>query len=256
MPPKWWNSLCNSKLKIQSYFIHTGLRPITDEYKIYFQRLHLNYLHIPAFIIKPLQCDLPEYKRYDAAIISSPTAATVFNQFNKELSIEKFFCVGAATAAALGVPAVVAKKPYGSEMLLQQPEISKLVGKRVLIVCGKNPRELIVKSLRENGVFVEVFYNYQRRPNPNFLDKMPENWQSSHLIVSGYSIQGIDVITDNLDVGNIEILVLNGRCFSFAKTKGFKKIMTIPFLSDSHIIAALQIKKNLFMQNLSRTQHL
>ena len=228
---------------MQSYFIHTGLRPITDEYKKYFQCIGLNYQHIPAFIIKPLRYDLPVYKHYDAAIISSSAAAKVFNQFNKGLSIENFFCVGPATAEALELPAVVAKKPYGTEMLLQRPEISKLVGKRVLIICGKNPRTLMAESLQQMGVFVEVFYNYQRQPNPCFLGKMPENWQLSNLIVSGYSIQGIDVVTDNLvsNIENIEILVLNGRGFSFAKTKGFKKIMTIPFLSDSHIIAALQI---------------
>jgi uroporphyrinogen-III synthase len=76
------------------------------------------------------------------------------------------YAVGEGTRAELerrGIPARAPATGADSEALLELPELQRLAGRRVVIVCGEGGRELLGETLAARGARVERAECYRRR---------------------------------------------------------------------------------------------
>ena len=230
-------------MSCHSLYVHTALRQLSPHYKDQLQHIGIAYCHQPAFNIKPFVDAKPACKSYDYAIFLSIPAAQLFRHHLLEtICIKKYFCIGHSTQKALGLTDQVAEPPYGSEMLLRKLEQQQLRDKKILVVCGKNPRLLAIEALQKKSRYVEVLHNYQRIANNHFLQAIPL-YPLQHIFFSAYSIEAAKLLKQQLNQNSTaaKVVVLEGRVYNFADSQGFLKLIAIPYLAETHLFSALNI---------------
>lgn len=101
-------------------------------------------------------------------IFTSPAAVRFAFHSVPDLDIAapaKAICVGPGTARALahrGVHAVIPHASMDSAGLLALPELVDVRGRRVVLVCAPNGRDMISVELQRRGAAVDVIHVYQR----------------------------------------------------------------------------------------------
>ena len=132
-------------------------------------------LRLPVLEIQPLddrqnRAVVAELDRFDVVICVSAHAARFAVELIDQVWSERprllWIAVGAATAGALGVYGIAALVPAteSSEGILALPQLSDVVGRRVLICAGRDGRSLLTDALSRRGALVERMDLYTRVP--------------------------------------------------------------------------------------------
>jgi len=132
-------------------------------------------LRLPVLEIQPLddpqnRALVAELDQFDVVIFVSGHAVRFGVELIDELWSERprllWIAVGAATAAALGGYGIAALVPAveSSEGILALPQLSDVVGRRILICAGRDGRSLLSDALSRRGAVVERMDLYTREP--------------------------------------------------------------------------------------------
>jgi len=131
-------------------------------------------LRLPAIEVKGIadrrspRAGLGKLERFDLIVFVSANAvrfgAALLDQ-RRDLSLA---AIGPATARALNQAgyrvAIVPATGYDTESLLADPRLTNLTGKRVLLIKGREGRELLGAELVRRGASVETVDVYERSP--------------------------------------------------------------------------------------------
>jgi len=228
------------------YYIHTATRNIQSETQVYLLQLGITTIHSPALLIEPTKAVPPKHNDYDYIVVSSVAAANYFKEYASQVTTKQYFCIGSATTTRLkqivgSHSIVVANPPYGSEMLLRKVP-TQLANKRILIVCGQQPRQYLMQQLTEYGAVVETHCNYRRLANPYFLQY---NLSSSEQLVSIYSAFSLAAFKQlqlqlGVKLNRQYVIAMGGRVVNYALANGAKNTVAIPYLSDKNIAKILR----------------
>ncbi|MDF1760678.1 MAG: uroporphyrinogen-III synthase [Coxiellaceae bacterium] len=115
-----------------------------------------------------------------AIFVSANAVKPAVTQWPADQSPHSLVAIGPATAAALrqrGYEVDVVADPPSSESLLQQPlmQAKSVSGKNISIFCGKNPKNLLPKTLRTLGATIQLVTCYRRhcsRPSHDDIQQL------------------------------------------------------------------------------------
>lgn len=207
---------------------------------------------------------------YDVLVVVSPTAANLGMRSiksNQVLSSQTVVAVGDATAQALAANGVEAITPQSlslthhpvtrlnnNEGMLKLPCIQQLSsGSRVMVWRGQGGRRLLIDSLQERGVLVDVIELYKRQlPEQTFLAY--KNWTATKRAVEDSPIvlissneafnnwQQVVACNRHYQLNDFVYLVLGSRLANIVQQKKllFKQIES---LNPAHIISQLASNK-------------
>ncbi|WP_434352820.1 uroporphyrinogen-III synthase [Psychrobacter sp. HD31] len=193
---------------------------------------------------------------YDVLVVVSPTAANLGMRSiksNQVLSSQTVVAVGDATAQALAANGVEAITPQSlssthhpvtglnnlnnNEGMLKLPCIQQLSsGSRVMVWRGQGGRRLLIDSLQERGVLVDVIELYKRQlPEQTFLAY--KNWAAKKRAVEDSPIV---LISSNEAFNNWHLVVACNRHYQLNDF--------IYLVLGSRLANIVQQKKLLFKQ--------
>ncbi|MGJ7915316.1 uroporphyrinogen-III synthase [Massilia sp. LXY-6] len=138
-----------------------------------------------------------------------------------------------------------------SEHLLQELDLGRLAGRRVLVVRGDGGRELMPDALRGAGVAVETVTAY-RRAVPELTPELaarlagllarPNDW----IITSSEALRGLVSLVERLEAQDLahqlrqqRLIVPHARIHETARALGFTRLI-LSGSGDERLIAALQ----------------
>jgi uroporphyrinogen-III synthase len=156
--------------------------------------------------------------------------------------------VGKATAGAMadaGIPAtLLPPSGYDSEALLALPALSRLAGKRVLIVRGEGGRALLGDRLAERGASVSFAEVYRRALPAIDAGAALRAWEDDLHLLTATSDEVLDNLL-TLTPGSLQIqlkrlplVVISERNAEHAASLGFEQV-TAAGAGDAAMLAAL-----------------
>ncbi len=190
---------------------------------------------------------------FHIAIFISPNAAiqgTTLIKRRRTLPPHiKVAAVGGGTAralAALGIEGVLAPAGgYGSEALLELPEMQAVAGRRVVIFRGVGGRELLGDTLRERGAHVECAECYRRERPQADAAPLVSAWRRGALhAITVTSSEGLRNFVDMLGPHGTELLTVvpvfvpHPRIAETAKGFGIAQVVQTT-AGDEAMLAAL-----------------
>jgi uroporphyrinogen-III synthase len=161
-----------------------------------------------------------------------------------------WYAVGAATAAALqacGVTAIAPAIDMSSEGLLALPQLSEVVGERVLIIRGEGGRTTLLQELSRRGALVDELACYRRRCPDYAAGEVAarlRQWRIELAMIS--SGEGLDNLltllspTETSKFTNIALLLPSARVGDRARAAGFRRVAIAENASDSAMLRALE----------------
>jgi len=205
----------------------------------------------PTLTIEPLTSN-PQKTQYDALIFISANAVEYAKQVLKNITYNKIFAVGAATAKKLEqqnikVDAFPTQKS-SSEALLAMDEIRVLSNQSILIFRGKGGKETLREGLEQNNS-VEYIEVYQRTPcdiTPLHRNALQIFLQNEQGIITATSVENLNALmslTKQINIGLITqypLVVLSERIKIVAQSLGFTHIEVATETRDSGLLNAIQ----------------
>jgi uroporphyrinogen-III synthase len=194
--------------------------------------------------------DLDQYR---AVICVSPNAARLgldaLADYWPQWPVRQlWFAVGPATGAAMqgwGLPVTVAQQGATSETLLDDPQLQRVAGERILILRGEGGREILADTLRERGARVDYLELYRRVPpaiDPAPLWAALDRQPSPILTVtSGDGLRNLMAVADkHLNrLRQCPLVVISGRLAEFARQQGFSMVWLAASPATPDIMATL-----------------
>lgn len=223
--------------------------------------VHLPTVRIAACPLEPLDNNQPPF----AITIFTSTNAVEHGHdlLSKYDYLGQIMAIGQTTHRALSRhqigPIITPTHQFSSEGLLAMPELKahSVQGKRILIVCGHQPRNHLSVILEQRGADVTLYPVYQRcmpAPNiPSTLKNFPEKKIHSIVFYSVSSLQNFVQLTqqNHLSYFHTPIIVISQRIAQAAHELGFTSIFDARSVVDEAVIAALAR----ISDSLATTQH-
>ncbi len=164
---------------------------------------------------------------------------------------QRWYGVGAATAAALRDWGLVATQPGGSmtsEALLALPELADVQGERILIVRGIGGRNELARVLQARGAQVDYLECYRRAPadltGGELCQLLRERAIAAVCLNSGETLVHYQALLREggcIEAGGAPLLVLPAqRLLQQAREMGFDRVTLAENASDAATIAALE----------------
>ncbi len=157
--------------------------------------------------------------------------------------------VGRATAKAMRdadlAPLLVPETGFDSESLLALPALTRVVGKRVLIVRGEGGRGLLGETLSQRGADVSYAEVYQRVPPETDAALLIPEWQRSLRFITATSdevlvnLLAMVPTTAHRWLRGLPLAVLSERNASGAIELGFRIVAVASEPSDAGLCDAL-----------------
>lgn len=129
-----------------------------------------------------------------AALIGDPTAAPAAGGTAARIAaraVPQLAAVGRATATAMQeadlAPHLVPESGFDSESLLALPALTRVAGKRVLIVRGEGGRAMLGETLAQRGAVVTYAEVYRRVPPETDAAALISDWRQSLSFVTATS---------------------------------------------------------------------
>ncbi len=176
----------------------------------------------PVLEIEPLPAAAPA--PFDKVIFLSEHAVR-YGLEKLDLGQAQVFAVGRRTAEVLERAGVDVEVPQiaSSEGLLNMPDLEKVAGSAILVVCGAGGRELLAAELSRRGAAVERLVCYRRRP----AEGLDVDATAIDAIVAG-SGDGLEQIA-RLWFGaggpsGVALLVPSARVAARAEALGFSRV--------------------------------
>lgn len=187
-----------------------------------------------------LQRIIDRLDEYDLAIFISPTAVThglahvrARREWPRHLAVA---AVGQGTARTLtenGFATILAPVQGGdSEALLALPEMSRVAGKRVLILRGQGGRELLAEILRQRGAVVDYAECYRRvKPDASArpsLESLLRGPLDALVITSTEALHNLLELcagTLNMRLATLPLFVPHQRIAAAARDAGFTTVV-------------------------------
>ena len=143
---------------------------------------------------------------------------------------------------------LIPQQRFDSEGLLAQPELSELTGQKVLIFRGEGGREILGKTLQQQGAEVVHVAVYRRvKPDGN-LDKIEKNSVDIAIVTSNQSIQNLWQMAGKKHqrwLKQVALVVMSERNREYAKKTGYQgEIIVASQQNDEGLLAAVQQWKN------------
>ena len=164
----------------------------------------------------------------------------------------KVAAIGRSTADKLDELKVkevlIPQQRFDSEGLLAQPELSELTGQKVLIFRGEGGREILGKTLQQQGAEVVHVAVYRRvKPDGN-LDKIEKNSVDIAIVTSNQSIQNLWQMAGKKHqrwLKQVALVVMSERNREYARKTGYQgEIIVASQQNDEGLLAAVQQWKN------------
>ncbi|HYF98229.1 MAG TPA: uroporphyrinogen-III synthase [Coxiellaceae bacterium] len=197
---------------------------------------------------KPAIDLLAQLNQFDYAIFVSANAVNFVKHYWQEAKAQ-VIAIGSGTADALkkaGIKIDFIPSDFSSEGLLRLDALQRIAGKRIIIFCGQNARQLLKENLSLRGATVSECICYQRKPpkinslelshliNANINLVISTSHESLHNLYTILSSTACDWLLA------IPLLVINSNMLITAQQLGFKKpIILAQNASNAAIVAAL-----------------
>jgi len=157
--------------------------------------------------------------------------------------------VGRATATAMGeaglAPHLVPESGFDSESLLALPALTRVAGKRVLIVRGEGGRATLGETLAQRGASVAYAEVYQRVPPDTEAAALIPEWQQSLSFITATSDEVLVNLlamvpeTAHRWLRGLPLAVLSERNAGSAIELGFRVVAVANEASDAGLCDAL-----------------
>lgn len=212
-------------------------------------------LGVPVLEIQPL--DSPHNRavvagldRFDVVIFVSGHAVRFGAELIDEVWPERppalWIAIGSATADALGVYGIAALVPAieTSEGILALPQLSDVVGRRVLICAGRDGRSLLTDALTRRGALVERLDLYTRVPTAlaTALKCLPEDRAVAAVVISSVD-GGRAFATIWRAVGGdsaVVVIAPSPRVATALREMNFRRVVEAEGAGAQSVIAALE----------------
>lgn len=157
--------------------------------------------------------------------------------------------VGAATAAALEAagrpPDLIPNGHFDSEGLLALPELTDVVGRRILIVRGEGGRAMLGDTLRQRRADVHYAEVYRRGlPSTDATEQLPQ-WQEKLNLLTATSDEVLNNLVQLVPhsahpwLRNLPLAVYSDRTAARAMQLGFRVVAVASESSDHALVDAL-----------------
>jgi len=222
----------------------------------------------PVIEIQPVMLDphltdiLNSLNEYDLLIFISANAVKHTLELLQQLGISthavstKIAVIGKATrkaaeAAGFNV-SIDPQKGFNSEALLKDAALqpTQIAGKSILILRGVGGLEELANTLTQRGANVSYAEVYRRsKPQTDkqvSRNQLSENWRQMQInLITVTSNQILENLYDMLDepgksaMLDTVLIVPSERCYQYAETLGFRKIMKSESATSQHMMNAI-----------------
>jgi uroporphyrinogen-III synthase len=210
---------------------------------------------LPVLEIQPLddphsRAVVAELDRFDVVIFVSGHAVRLGVELIDAVWPERprllWIAVGAATADALRGYGIAALVPAteSSEGILALPQLSDVVGRRVLICAGRDGRSLLSDGLSRRGATVERLDLYTREPTAlaSALKCLPEDREVAAVVIS--SVDGGRAFASIWRAvgGDSAVVVVapSSRVAAALREMNFRRVVEADGAGAQSVIAALK----------------
>lgn len=196
----------------------------------------------------------------DIVIVLSSNAVPSLKPFQRLLNQKQILAIGDATRRALqqaGIEVDAVPPVHNSEGLLAMDELEAVSDKNIIIVSGKDPRELLAQQLQTRGAAVQTLPVYERRcanwseTDQSYYANMVHKHRINIIIF--HSISLVDYFIElllqgtHLNLHDVACLVISDRIAAYCVQKNiFKQVYNSNGPSDEQILQQLrEINKEL-----------
>ncbi len=214
-------------------------------------------LHIEPLPVTPaMVSQVLDLAHYCAVIVVSKPAARLgldlIDQYWPQMPIQRWFSVGAATAALLedyGLRVHVPPQGDDSEALLALPALAEALAQpypKVLILRGEGGRELLAEHLRQQGATVDYLQLYRRDlptyPPHALYQRVTAERLNALVVSSGQGFEHLQQLAGEHwpQLAGLPLFVPSPRVAAQAKAAGARIIVDCRGASTAALLAALQ----------------
>ena len=212
-------------------------------------------LRLPVLEIQPLddphnRAVVAELDRFDVVIFVSGHAVRWGVELIDEVWPERprlmWIAIGAATAAVLGAYGITALVPAieSSEGILALPQLSDVVGRRVLLCAGRDGRSLLSDALSRRGALVERLDLYTRVPTAlaTALKCLPEDPAVAAVVISSVDGGRAFAAIWRAVGGDSAVVVIapSSRVAAALREMKFRRVVEADGADAQSVIAALE----------------
>ncbi len=194
-----------------------------------------------------LRAVIQDLAAYLAVIFVSPAAVELGMQWIDRYwpqypARTRWVAVGARTRSALAAWDVPAMAPpeddERSEGLLALPALTDVAGERVLIMRGREGRELLAGALTDRGARVDVLDLYERVP---LQVALPEAQRVDAVVASSVAVLEAFLASGGERFAERPLVVPSARVAAAAKAAGFSRVMEAVGAGPAAAVAALEL---------------
>jgi uroporphyrinogen-III synthase len=192
---------------------------------------------------------LAQFDRVDVAIfVSGHAVRFAFEAIDAAAAARlaiTWIAVGASTAATLARNGIAAVVPAveSSEGILALPQLSNVVGKRVLVCAGAGGRTAIAEALARRGATVETVVLYRRDAVPvdRLRTRVPEPRTIRAVVVSsGEGAAAFTALWRSIGGGTVAVVAPSQRVADALSGRGFVRVVVSNGAGAAAVIAALE----------------
>ncbi|OGT42124.1 MAG: hypothetical protein A3F13_04100 [Gammaproteobacteria bacterium RIFCSPHIGHO2_12_FULL_40_19] len=203
--------------------------------------------HLPVFAIQPIIFEPINLDDFDILIFQSSNAVHAFFQRQKiKSTVAEIIAIGAATKKALnsvGFDRVLVPNSFSSEGILAMPLLQSVVEKSILIMCGENPKSLLIDTLAARGARTTMVHCYQRTPILHNMEIIfPTVMQSNITTIPSTSSEGFIYLMRLFEkpeqrawILNKTLCVINEKMKMDAEKMGFTSVIQAENATDEAI---------------------
>lgn len=203
-------------------------------------------VELPTIEIHPIHFENPNLRDFQHIIFQSSNAAHYFLQSMSTQHFPVSIAIGPATRKILqnsGIKKIIMPTHFSSRGILDLPILNKIRKQKILIVCGENPKSILLETLKNRGAEINMIFCY-RRICPIYDAQIIFSIKNKINCVVSTSLDGFKnllfIFRDHLAWLRCQPLcVVSDEMKQYAHANGFSSVIQSKNATDQAIVQAI-----------------